>query len=144
MFAPGCAEGLFINASPFAAGSHPPLRFFFFMRSALLHGDINYFRWKIEWGRRQGGGIQDVFCLRTSCCGESPALFFGTEVPSSGQKAEMRKKRVGGKWDRKLNGIKWHHWRYCLSSLFKKDRLITLLVLEHYYQPFFRECASVE
>lgn len=28
MFAPGCAEGLFINASPFAAGSHPPLRSF--------------------------------------------------------------------------------------------------------------------
>lgn len=26
MFAPGCAEGLFINASPFATGSHPPLR----------------------------------------------------------------------------------------------------------------------
>lgn len=41
MFAPGCAERLFINASPFAAGSHPPLRCFLKPRTSL-HSEINY------------------------------------------------------------------------------------------------------
>ena len=118
MFAPGCAGRLFINASPFAAGSHPPLRRFkapHFSRVKLII---------LRGGGGGGGGGKRRGRRRFLRCGESPLRC----ALRSSQKARCQSgNSVGSKWDGKLNEIKWLDRRYCSSSLLKRKKKDTLI-----------------